>query len=352
MFAQDHPNYELVFIVESTDDGAYEPIRGLIAEHPRCQARLVVAGLATTSGQKVHNLLVATEHLPTEVAILAFADADIQPPTDWLRLLTQRLYSHAAATGYRWFVPKRPTLANFLVASIDSSVVPIMFPGIHRKVWGGSWAIRRGAFESGRVRDAWQGTLSDDLVAGNVLSRDKLRLAQETACILPSAVDHDLWSMLVWVRRQFIIGRFYSPLLWCVVLVGHGFSQAVFWGSVVAALVGYAVGAEWAWQPAALVGGLYALHVLRAWLRQSASRYYLPHHQRELAATRRFDIFCGPLGGIVLLAALIGSAIGRRIAWKNNVYEMRYGGQIRKIPSEPSAGAVDARPSGTTRRAA
>ena len=55
MFEQDHPNYELVFIVESIADEAYAPIQRLIAEHPHQHARLVVAGLATDSGQKVHN---------------------------------------------------------------------------------------------------------------------------------------------------------------------------------------------------------------------------------------------------------------------------------------------------------
>jgi hypothetical protein len=323
-----------------------------MAECPSCQASLVVAGLATTSGQKVHNLLVATAGLRSEASILAFADADVCPPTDWLRLLTQRLYSYTAATGYRWFVPKRPTLANLLVASIDSAVVPIMFPGIHHKVWGGSWAIRREAFESLGMREAWQGTLSDDLVASNVLARLKRPLAQETACILPSPIDLDLRAMLAWVRRQFIIGRFYSPVLWCVVFFGHSFGQAVFWSSAVAALVGYATAAAWAWQPATVVGLLYVLQVQRAWLRQSASRYYLPDHQRALTAARRFDVLCGPLGGLTLLLALIGSAIGRRIAWKNNVYEMRYGGQIRKIPTEPISDASGAATDGATRRAA
>ena len=169
MFEQDHTNYELVFIVENVDDDACQPIRRLIAEYPGRQARLVLAGVATTSGQKVHNLLVATGQLPSDATVLAFADADIRPPSHWLRMLTQRINPFAAASGYRWFVPKRPSLANLLVASIDSAVVPLMFPSTHHKVWGGSWAIRREVFESSGLREAWRGTLSDDLVASNVL---------------------------------------------------------------------------------------------------------------------------------------------------------------------------------------
>ena len=64
--------------------------------------------------------------------------------------------------------------------------------------------------------------------------------------------------MLAWVRRQFIIGRFYSPFLWAIVVVGHCFNQLVFWASTVAAAVGAVVGANWWWQPAALVGVILA----------------------------------------------------------------------------------------------
>ena len=354
MLEQDHADYEVVFVVESVDDGAYEPIRSLIAQYTHRQARLVVAGLATDSGQKVHNLLMATADVPPETDILAFADADICPPRDWLRLLTQQLIKHVAATGYRWFVPKRPTLANLIVSSIDTAVVPIMFPSIHHRVWGGSWAIRRQAFEAGRIRQAWHGTLSDDLVAGNVLANMKEPLALETACILPSPIDVDMATMLRWVRRQFIIGRFYSTRLWAIVLVGHCFSQLVFWSSAAAALFGLIQGAAWTWQPACVVAALYGLHVLRGWLRQSASRTYLAAHQHALTAARRFDIWCAPLAGLALCVALVGSAIGRRITWKDNVYEMSYGGQIRKVPAvdSPAAVAPTAPDSDAWRRAA
>ena len=207
LFEQDHADYELVFAVESADDPACAPIRRLMARYPAQAARLVVAGLATDTGQKVHNLLAATENLSATVDIVAFVDADVRPPRDWLRLLTQRLNHFAAATGYRWCVPKRPTLANCIVASIDSSVVPIMFPGAHHIVWGGSWAIRRKAFEEFGLREAWRGTLSDDLVAANVLARFRSEVSLEPACILPTTLDMDMRSMFAFVRRQFMIGR-------------------------------------------------------------------------------------------------------------------------------------------------
>jgi hypothetical protein len=56
---------------------------------------------------------------------------------------------------------------------------------------------------------------------------------------------------------------------------------------------------------------------------------------------------------VALCCALVASAFGRRIVWKNNVYEMRYGGQIQKIPAGPQATtSAAAPPEGPSRRAA
>jgi hypothetical protein len=331
LFEQDHEDYELVFSVESVDDPAYVTIRRLMAQYASRTARLVVAGLTTGSGQKVHNLLAATRQLGPHVDIFVFVDADVRPPRDWLRVLTQRLNHFVAATGYRWWVPKRATLANCIVASIDSSIVPIMFPSFHHKVWGGSWAIRREVFESSGLSEAWAGTLSDDLVAANVLAALGESVSLEPACILPTPIDMTMRSMFAFVRRQFMIGRYYSLGLWSVALAGNCLIQAAFWGSFVAAIAGIATGASWTWQPVSVFGLLYTLHLIRAWLRQQATRFYLPQVQDELAAARRFDIWLGPLAGLACCAGLIASAFGRKIVWKNIAYEMRFGGQVRGI---------------------
>src|SRR5947199_4765963 len=45
---QDYPSYDVVFIVESEDDAAFVRLREL-------KQNVLVAGVATTQGQKVHN---------------------------------------------------------------------------------------------------------------------------------------------------------------------------------------------------------------------------------------------------------------------------------------------------------
>ena len=173
LFEQDYGDYEIVFIVESVDDPACRTIERLIAENPHVEAQLVVAGRATESGQKVHNLRKATANIPANVEFLAFVDSDARPSPDWLRLLITRLdRTHTGATtGYRWFVPTRPTLSNLMLYSINCSIAGLLGPGGFNLVWGGSWVLRAEVFESTGLHEAWYGTLSDDLVASRVLNR-------------------------------------------------------------------------------------------------------------------------------------------------------------------------------------
>ncbi len=328
---QDHADYEVVFIVESDHDPAAGTIRRLINEYPGTPSRLVVAGISNGTGQKVHNLLVATENLPRSIEVLVFVDADVRPPRDWLRLLTNRLWNAGVSTGYRYFIPKRPTFANLALASINGAVVPIMFPGKHHLIWGGSWAITREVFDSSGIRDEWRGTLSDDLIATRVMAREQQRVVAEPLCILPSPLDVDWRDMFSFVRRQLIIGRCYAAVHWYALLFGSSVMAAILWGSVAAALWGLATAAAWAWQPALAVGVLYGLHQWRAHLRHDASRYYLPQRQVELRAVQRFDRWLGPAANIVGWLGLVGSAFSRRIVWKGITYEMRAGGAITKI---------------------
>src|SRR5262249_43495797 len=55
LFAQDYPDYRVIFAVERADDPAVKPLEAWRAKlHDRVQ--IVVAGLTQTEGQKIANL--------------------------------------------------------------------------------------------------------------------------------------------------------------------------------------------------------------------------------------------------------------------------------------------------------
>jgi cellulose synthase/poly-beta-1,6-N-acetylglucosamine synthase-like glycosyltransferase len=339
LFQQDHGNYEIVFVVESGHDPAYATISELMLQHPEVPSRLVVAGQCSSGGQKVHNLLVATAKLARDVKVLAFVDSDARPHRSWLRWMVSNLDADrvGAVTGYRWMIPLRNRLANLLLYSLNSATAALYGRGGPILLWGGSWAIRRDTFETARIREAWRGTLSDDLVASRAIYRAGLRIKHEPKCMTVSPVDTTFGGAIEFIRRQFLIGRRYAPKMWWTALATVVASQAAFWGSGVLGVALLAMGKWYGWLALLNFVGLYLGTAYRCWLRQDIGRICLPEKQRHLTAARCFDIVVGPLLGITNLLAFLGSSLGSRITWRNVQYRIHRGGQAELLGRDQDA---------------
>ncbi len=315
LLQQAYPNYEVTFIVESAEDPAIGAIEAVIAGHPQTRANVCIAGLATDCGQKVHNLRRATSEAAAATTIFAFVDSDARPRADWLTNLTARLNrpETGAVSGYRWFVPERASLANYLLSGINAAVAGLIGPGGHHFVWGGSWAIRRETFDKLRINEAWQGTLSDDLVVTRVLQQAQLKIEFEPKCLVASPLETNLAGMLEFLRRQYVVGRFYSRRWWAGALLVSTLSAAAFWGSVAFSISRLARGQNLVWVPLGATLVLWCLHAIRAWFRQQIAQTCLPEFKSRLAGSRSFDILAAPLCGLVNWIGLIGSLVGRTI---------------------------------------
>jgi ceramide glucosyltransferase len=330
LFFQDYEDYEIRFVVEDEDDPIYPIIRRLMAAHRRVRSRLIVAGRATTCGQKVHNLRAATADLPERVEYLAFVDSDARLRRQWLRGLVSRLDDPnvGASTGYRWFVPARGTLANHLLYSVNTNVA--MFFGCHSPtvVWGGSWAIRRDMFESLGLRGAWKGTLSDDLVVSRLLRRAGLRVLFEPACMVTSPLDTTLGQMLSFVRRQYLRGRFYLPRWWALALLLTTLITLPMVANLGVLAWFLATGSPWAWLAAGAGGALYGLGALAALFRQDLVHVYCPQLHGVLREARRFEVWAGPLVSVANWIELFASTFGRQITWRGIGYRLAGDGQV------------------------
>lgn len=354
LFQQDYRNYELAFIVEAEDDPACPIIESLVAEYRRLRAatpgegplavQLVIAGQATDDGQKVHNLRAATARLSAPIAILAFVDSDARPRADWLRRLVANLSRSqvGASTGYRWFVPARPSLANHLLYSINATAASLYGPRTLQPVWGGSWALSRSVFDRVRLRRKWKGMLTDDLSALNVVRAAKLSVLFESGCMVASPVDASFGQMFAFLRRQYLIGRQHLPGWWSAALAATTLTVAGAGCGVAATVTGLATGARTWWLPATMVLAWYAVGVARAVIRRDLGRRYLPQHQSELASAMRFDLWAWPLAAAVNWAAIASTVLARRITWRGVTYRLLAGGRaqvlrrdrIRESPSQ------------------
>jgi len=332
LLEQDHANYEVAFIVESEYDPACAAIRRLI-EHSPTPARLIVAGRSRDHGQKVHNLLAATDDLPPRIEVLAFADSDARPAHNWLRTLTARLEDRAvgATTAYRVLVPVRCNLPALLLASLNSVIAGLFGPGGRHVVWGGSWAVRRDVFEAISLRTAWHGTLSDDLVASRELRRAGLGIEFEPGCMTASPIDYGWRASFEFLRRQFVITRCYMPGWWLGALAMVALAAVGFWGSVAGTGIALSRGTADAAVFATLGLTLYGLGIIRALLRQQAARLYRPDLCPALRSVRRIELFAGPVLLLVGLLGLVSSVFTRRVKWRGNSYYIGAAGQVRLL---------------------
>ena len=139
-------------------------------------------------------------------------------------------------------------------------------------VWGGSWAIRRDKFDACGLRTAWQGTLSDDLVASRVLRAARMRVEFEPACMLAFALELSFRQMLEFLRRQYVVGRTYALRTWCIGFASIVTTALAFWGGLFASVYGRPTDATWTWMPATFCLAWYFLNVARGYLRQATGK--------------------------------------------------------------------------------
>jgi cellulose synthase/poly-beta-1,6-N-acetylglucosamine synthase-like glycosyltransferase len=124
---QNYPAYEILFVIDKADDlslGVIEKVNDSEGKANRILGRIIVAGEATDSGQKVHNLRVAAQEIASNSRVLVFVDSDARPHQNWLRLLVAPLHDEklGAATGYRWFIPVTGGFASHLCSVWNASI--------------------------------------------------------------------------------------------------------------------------------------------------------------------------------------------------------------------------------------
>ncbi len=321
---QNHPSYQVTFIVESTDDPAYSRLVELLRDAGPA-FRVIVAGKAVDCSQKVHNLLAATAQIDPDIEAVAFADSDIVMEPDWLRWLVSRLNREGvgATSGYRWMLPDKGDYLAQAVAALNASAASGL--GNHHSwnpIWGGSWSMRRELFDRLEIRRRWKGTLADDLPVLLAVREAKLRVWFEPGCMTASPIHVTLPALLSFARRQFLAVRVYAPDLWWGGLLVSLGAQGVFWLGVVVALCGWAAGNPLTVWVVLLLGLLYGMNTLRAWIRHTGVFKRLARWSEPLHRVARLDVLAHPFLGLFGLSFYAISAFGRVVTWRRFRYRV------------------------------
>src|SRR5690349_1329055 len=318
---QDYQQYEVLFAFDAPDDPAIEIVDELKSS-TTVPTRTVIAGPATDSGQKVHNLRVAVNEVDPQSEVLVFVDTDARPTKNWLRQLVAPLADKTigASTGYRWFIPKRGGLSSHLRGVWNASVASALGSDTGKNFcWGGSTAIRRTTFTGLNVSERWRGTVSDDFTLTHVLKEAKLPIHFTPNCLVASVGDCDFRELLEFTTRQIKITRVYASHLWLPLLLGSSlFAIAFFGGLILLTLQILKILSPTVFLPLILLV-IFVLGATKSFIRFRAVSTVLKTSNLDLVA----HIFLWPFASLLYLYNAIVAGFSRRIKWRGITYELK-----------------------------
>jgi cellulose synthase/poly-beta-1,6-N-acetylglucosamine synthase-like glycosyltransferase len=328
---QDYPRYEVLFVFDRADDPAIE-----IAESLKKNGftRIVVAGPARESGQKVHNLRVAVTEVDPEAEALVFADTDARPGKNWLRRLVAPLADDTigASTGYRWFLPVNGGIASRLRGVWNASVASALGSDTSKNFcWGGSTAIRRATFERLGISEHWRGTVSDDFTISRVLREAKLPIHFTPNCLVPSISDCDFKELLEFTTRQIKITRVYSAHLWLPLLLGSALFTLVFFGGILLLSLQILSGVL----PLLVLLLIFLLGATKAFVRWRAVRIPLAAYRSMMNRDLPAHLFLWPIASLLYLYNAIVAGFSKRINWRGITYDLKSPSEAVIISREP-----------------
>jgi len=349
---QDYACYEVIFSVEAEDDPAVPIIRAAIAAcrgtpsgrgttagsrdatagSPR--ASLVVAGLASTCAQKVHNQLVALQQVDSP-EVLVFADSDIQPVRGWLSQLVLPLSdpSVSITSGFYWLSPRRGarsarTLGELAHCQMNRAMYTLFassMPWGGLGVWGGTMAMRSADFQAYQIASKWQESVVDDMSLAEIAVRRKLKTVLVPQCITHTDdTKRTLGGCADWFARQLMLVKVHGWGGWGIWALSVGFGCAYLATSAllpISVLGALLVGASfWEWgggAPLLLIAGEMLAVLL----------YTLLGPTPDLA----LDTFLAPLLRYAQWASMAMTVFNWTIRWSGVRYKMDRHGRVVRI---------------------
>lgn len=340
-------NYEVIFVVDSENDEAVPVIEEIISrKYSRSQgfpvpssipkytnnSKLVVAGKAENEGQKVHNLREAVLHVSDESKVFVFVDSDARPNQHWLTNLVAPLQDEniGCATGYRWFISGRRNFASELLSAWNASIASALGANVKSNFcWGGSMAMRRDIFEKIKMRERWQGTLSDDFAVTRAMKENDLPICFVPQALTASFENYSFGKLLEFTTRQMKITRVYATNLWIASFIGSFIFNLVMIWSIV--LIGFfEIKSFGFWFALLTFISVSLFSIGKSHLRLKAVKLILKDHESELNKQNWSQNTLWLFAPAIFLYNSVCALISRKIVWRGIRYKLESPNQTSK----------------------
>lgn len=318
ILGQDYPDYHVIFITESEQDAAHAFLRERLFRPAKCGARLIVAGPAKHSVQKVHNQLAAFRLLDESDRIIAFADSDLSAGTDWLSRLVKPLRAGLCdfTTGYRWFMPADQSMPNRIVTLIGTAVEPWIGPNWRMCLWAGSMVMTREVFDELDIPGNFRGSFNDDVRVSRLALQAGKRMRYVRSVAVASPIDFTWRTFFAFGRRQYMHLAEHRPLWWMALMI-----PALYLAGFGLCLFRLASGDWWMLAP---LGVAAVLNIVRTRVRLAYLKDRFPNGAAPgLKRAVRGSWWMDPVVNLVHLAVIVASACGRQVVWAGIRYRVR-----------------------------
>ncbi len=336
ILGQAYPRYRLVVISDAPEDPAAGRIRVLAPACPHVPVTFVISDPEGLAG-KVNALRTGLRHLSPEDEVVVFADADIRPGIDWLRQLVQPLadVTVGAATGFRWYVPPRPSFWSLVRSEWNAVSANVLFDGRRNYTWGGSSALRTALLPRLRLDERWREVLSDDLLVTKSVRDAGLRIVYAPAALVATVEDADRPLCMEWCLRQMMMATLYLPI---VRRYATG-AFAVFDGAILLGLLSLALAPILSWSylvPAALFLVTLPATVAKATIRRHALLSGAPHVTEGWRVPAVRTALAALAVPWIMVWGLLGTRRPSTVRWRGRVYDVRDPWHVRLIGSGSS----------------
>jgi len=344
---QDHPDYELRVVVDSTADPAWEEVQEVIAT-ARPRGRVTVEPLESrpvTSSLKCASVLQGLRGLDPATRVVALLDADVVPPRHWLRTLAETLADDGCgvATGNRWYQPPDDGWGTWTRAAWNGgALVQMVCFGIP---WGGTLALRSELLETAGLRRKWAEAFCEDTLLTAAIGELGKRVVFVPSLIAVNRESVTIAALVPWIARQLLTARLYHPA-WMpiaafglsvpVVLAATGLAALLAWGRNDWTSVGRLV--------AMAAAFAVALPALLVWI-ESIVRRAIPAQfaadGRRLPCRLPLMLAGVALAQMVYVVALVQASLARSSRWRGVTYSVLGPWRIRVVDDatpEPAAG--------------
>lgn len=307
---QNYSRYELIFVVDSVADLAYDVLHHHIIEKPN--VHLVVTTPTSGCSGKVAALLTGLESVSADAEVLVFADSDIKPDSYWLENIIRPLQDQTigAITGYRWYFPS--TLASVLVSAWNMSSIVFMFFPRFTFAWGGSTAIRKNVFDDLKIKEKWKDALSDDLVLTLAVKKAGYHIELQPKCILESPPETDIRRFIHWGTRQYTWVRWYYPLFWLCSFFGFIGVQVLIGMGILLLLLGY-------YLSGVLLCGILLFEIVYGWLGITILPKMMIYPEDRYHSKLTYGLLM-PIVFLLLAQNVLASALTHEVYWTGRSY--------------------------------